>query len=204
MAFAKDKLPVRSRAQFLESLEDAAVALPTINPRRTTADVLPPEPRTLDEYAAIIQSLFKEAEDRFVLIGSFLERAKDGLPHGEFQRLVTGRLPFSPRAAQMMMAASRAIRTGIVPPNIAPPSYSIVYQISTLSDAERERAVSEGVIRPDMRRQDLERFKRRLRDGSRGREDRRAALVKERDRLRRLLTDIEREIRALDDPASES
>lgn len=198
MASAKPKLPVRSKAQFLESLEDAAADLPTVNPRRKTAEILGPEPQTVDEFASVIGSLYREAEERFVLIGSFLEQAKAKLAHGEFQGLVTSRLPFGPRTAQMMMAAAKAIRSGVLPQEIAPPSYSIVYQITTLTERERERALAEGVIRPDMRRQDLDKFKKRVRsDQPREPESRRASLERERDRLQRRLAEIERELAAL-------
>lgn len=201
LASPKTSLTVRSKAEFLESLEDAAAALPTVNPRRKVPEVLPPEPRTVEEFADVIGTLFREAEERFVLIGSFLERAKATLPHGEFQGLIASRLPFGPRAAQMMMAAAKAIQSGILPQELAPPSYSIVYQITTLTESERQQAMAEGVIRPDMRRQDIDTFKKRVRSSQGYESDsRRASLERERDRLRRLLEAVERELAALESP----
>lgn len=163
MASAKGKLPVRSKAAFLESLEGEAASLPTINPRPSVIELQRPDPRTVDEYAEVIGTLFREAEERFVQIGTFLEEAKAKLQHGEFQELISSRLPFGPRAAQMMMAAAKAIKSGMIPLDIVPPSYSVVYQITTLTDTERQQAVEEGVIRSDMRREDIAAFKKRVR-----------------------------------------
>lgn len=163
MASAKGKLPVRSKAAFLESLEGEAASLPTINPRPSVIELQWPDPRTVDDYAEVIGTLFREAEERFVQIGTFLEEAKAKLQHGEFQELISSRLPFGPRAAQMMMAAAKAIKSGMIPLDIVPPSYSVVYQITTLTDTERQQAVEEGVIRSDMRREDIAAFKKRVR-----------------------------------------
>jgi hypothetical protein len=163
LASVKGKLPVRSKADFLESLEGEAANLPTINPRPVTIEVQRTDLKTVDDYAAVIGTLFREAEERFVQIGTFLEEAKAKLQHGEFQGLISSRLPFGPRAAQMMMAAARAITSGMIPSGIVPPSYSVVYQITTLTEAEREQAVEEGVIRPNMRREDVAAFKKRIR-----------------------------------------
>jgi hypothetical protein len=117
----------------------------------------------VDDYAEVIGTLFREAEERFVQIGTFLEEAKAKLQHGEFQELISSRLPFGPRAVQMMMAAAKAIKSGMIPFDIVPPSYSVVYQITTLTDTERRQAVEEGVIRLDMRREDIAAFKKRVR-----------------------------------------
>lgn len=117
----------------------------------------------MDDYAEVIGTLFREAEERFVQIGTFLEEAKAKLQHGEFQELISSRLPFGPRAAQMMMAAAKAIKSGMIPLDIVPPSYSVVYQITTLTDTERQQAVEEGVIRSDMHREDIAAFKKRVR-----------------------------------------
>lgn len=163
MASAKGKLPVRSKAAFLESLQGEAAGLPTINPRPSVIEFQRPDPRTVDDYAEVIGTLFHEAEERFVQIGMFLEEAKAKLQHGEFQELISSRLPFGPRAAQMMMAAAKAIKSGMIPLDIVPPSYSVVYQITTLTDTERQQAVEEGVIRSDMRRKDIAAFKKRVR-----------------------------------------
>lgn len=163
MASAKGKLPVRSKAAFLESLEGEAASLPTINPPPSVIELQRPDPRTVDDYAEVIGTLFREAEERFVQIGTFLEEAKAKLQHGEFQELISSRLPFGPRAAQMMMAAAKAIKSGMIPLDIVPPSYSVVYQITTLTDTERQQAVEEGVIRSDMRREDIAAFKKRVR-----------------------------------------
>jgi hypothetical protein len=198
LAYTKGKLPVRSKAVFLETLESEAAKLPLINPRLATVEVLSPEPETVDDYAEVIGALFREAEERFVQIGTFLEQAKARLPHGEFQGLVNNRLPFKPRTAQMMMAASRAIKSGLVPQEIAPPSYSVVYQITTLTKPKREQAIKEGVIRPDMRREDVTAFKKRVRFAGvsevNEKRARLARLVAEQERINREIVALRAEL----------
>ena len=64
MAYTKGKLPVRSKAVFLETLESEAAKLPLINPRLANVEVLSPEPETVDDYADVIGALFREVEER--------------------------------------------------------------------------------------------------------------------------------------------
>ncbi|WP_051340636.1 DUF3102 domain-containing protein [Azospirillum halopraeferens] len=116
-----------------------------------------------DDFAAEIGRLWTESHERFVLIGQYLEQAKRKLPHGRFIAMIEERLPFGRAVAHKLMTAARAIESGLVPREIAPPSYSMVYEITTLNEAERTEAVATGIIRPDMRRAELVAFKRRRR-----------------------------------------
>ncbi|MGQ9368778.1 DUF3102 domain-containing protein [Azospirillum sp. ST 5-10] len=133
-----------------------------------------------DDFAAEIGRLWNESHERFVLIGQYLEQAKRKLPHGGFIAMIEERLPFGRGVAHKLMAAARAIESGLVPREIAPPSYSLVYEIGTLDEAERAEALAAGIIRPDMRRAELVAFKRRRRAA---RTPDRPALEAERERL---------------------
>jgi hypothetical protein len=153
---------------------------------------------TTDEFAVEIGRLWRESHERFVLIGQYLEQAKTKLHHGEFIAMIDSRLPFGRAVAHKLMTVARAIASGMVPPEIAPPSYSMVYEITTLDASEREEAVRSGIIHPDMRRADLIAFKRRRRAVSGGLDDgERQQLHEERDRLLAERGRIERRLREI-------
>jgi hypothetical protein len=69
-----------------------------------------------------------------------------------------------------------------------------VYELLTLSDKERQRALDEGLVRPEMQRKDVAAFRKRLRQLS---VNRRAKLEAERERLRKRLEEIERDLAGL-------
>lgn len=180
----KTSLPRFDEDEFKRTLAPLTGHLPSTQPVVT-------ELRTLDDFASQIGRLWRESHERFIQIGEYLEQAKDRLQHGEFIAMIDSRLPFGRKTVHQLMTAAKAIKTGIVPPDLAPPSYSTVYLITTLPKEERQKAISEGVIRPNMRRADLVAFKRARRISSPPPPDpvhdvsskRRAALEQERERL---------------------
>lgn len=152
-----------SAADFKRSLQSGAGALPSLNSQTPPVEpeIIPPtrEPVSLDDYVDTITNLFHEAGQRFIAIGEHLLRAKAALGHGEFEAMINGRLPFAPRAAQMMMAAYRAVRDNLLPEEATPTSYTVLYEITTLTDNERRRALEEGVIHKEARRAEIRAFK---------------------------------------------
>ena len=153
----------------------------------------------VDDFAAEIGRLWSESHERFVLIGQYLEQAKRKLPHGRFIAMIEERLPFGRAVAHKLMTAARAIQTGLVPRDVAPPSYSMVYEITTLDAAERAEALAAGIIRPDMRRAELVAFKRRRRAAATSPpSEPRAELEAERDRLLAERERIGRRLAAID------
>lgn len=132
--------------QRVEALEGAAVALDS-----------------RQDFSREIGKLWSEARDRFVLIGRRLNEAKRRLAHGEWKILVERELPFSQGIAFQLRAVAEAIDQGRIPVDRIPASYSIAYQISTLNDDELKRAVGEGILRPDVSREEVVAFKRRVR-----------------------------------------
>jgi hypothetical protein len=130
---------------------------------RTEPDVQPENLRTRAEFANEIKRLWLHAEQQFISIGRRLNEAKEHLNHGQFMDMVAADLPFSHSVANRLMRVAAGIDAGAVSLDRLPPSYATIYEVLTLTSEEREKAEAEGVIRPDMRRQDLADFKRRLR-----------------------------------------
>lgn len=187
--------------EIKRSIAPLANQLPSSRPA-VSAEVLPPEPATVDDYIATIDRLWEDAQRGFLAIGRYLDEAQKKLPPEEFTDLV-GRLRFGKAVRSQIMTAYRAVSAGLLPNGIEVAGYSVVYQVATLSDEERQRALKEGVIRPDVRREEVVAFKKRLRGAGSGRyplpgTSRRSALEAERARLLRRLEELERELAELD------
>jgi hypothetical protein len=89
-------------------------------------------------------------------------------------------LPFRPATARRIVAATQAIINQVLPVERLPANYSTVYELSTLTDEERTAAERQGLIRPDVRRNEVLAFKRALSQSHQNSHDR---LKAERDRL---------------------
>jgi len=184
-------LPGLNPTDVRRALQPLADQLPSTTPMTRV-------PATAGEYAAEIGRLWSQAQAGFLRIGQHLEEAQARLDGEEFADLVE-RLPFGKAVRTQLMAAYRAVRTGTLPAGIEQAGYSVVYQITTLKPEERERAVSEGLIRPDTRREEVIAFKRRIR-GARASNDTAAArrelarLLVERERIDRRIAELRHEL----------
>jgi N6-adenosine-specific RNA methylase IME4 len=109
--------------------------------------------RTTKDYVQAITASWRESAKAIIEVGKLLLRAKEELEHGKFTAMITDRLPFGPRTAQMLMAIAADERLAD-PKRLSclPPSWGTMYQLTRLDDAQFERGIAEGVIRPDMER----------------------------------------------------
>lgn len=149
-----------------------------------------------EDFIREISKLWQDTYNRFVLIGRYLNRAKETLPHGDYQAMVERELPFGVKVAHQLRAVASAIDLGVLPTERLPHSYSIIYQITTLSEDEREAAFRENIIRPDTTRAELIRFKRTVRSRP---SDRRAALEAEHRRLLAEIAVLQERLRTVED-----
>lgn len=179
-------------------VRDAArVPIPEV--RRTAIPSIHRPPAKLctrAEFAGEIGRLWREANNSFVEAGRRLNEAKEALGHGEFMSMVAADLPFSHSVANRLMRVSAALDAPEppVPIELLPPSYATVYEVVSLTSAEQKRAIAEGIIRPDMRREDVAAFKRRVRATI---TDELADLLEERKRLKDRLARVEARIKEL-------
>lgn len=120
----------------------------------------PRELTTREEFAADIRREWTNALEATVAVGRRLIEAKAKLPHGEYQAMVERDLPFTAATARKLREVAEFVDAGKVPIEKLPEAYSTLYTIATLPEETRQQALEQGVIRPDMKRSDLEEFKR--------------------------------------------
>lgn len=153
--------------RFVTADEATEILAPSGTPAPRLSKPLPPSKlRTRANFADAISRLWTEAEENFLAIGRYLNYAKTALEHGEFMEMVERDLPFRYSTGNRLMKVAAALDAGELPVEQLPPSYATVYEVLTLTPAERAQAQAQGIIRPDIRRQDVVEFKRRLRASS--------------------------------------
>jgi len=178
-----------------QSARDAEIMLPR-TARATLAEL-----RTRANFAEAIRGVWTEAEENFSAIGRYLNHAKSVLNHGEFMGMIETDLPFRYSTANRLMKVAAALDAGALPADRLPPSYATVYELLTLSESERQQAIKEGIVRPDMQRKDVTEFRRRMR---RAAEDRTLSLETERVRLLKRIDEIDRQLDAIRKSGRES
>lgn len=119
--------------------------------------------RRRDDYVAEISRLWSSAQENFLTIGRYLNQAKGALEWGEFEAMIERDLPFGPSVARKFRAVATLADSGAVPVGLLPRSYSVAYEVCTLTDEERSMAMAAGVVHPEARRGELTAFKKRLR-----------------------------------------
>lgn len=148
-----------------------------------------------DEYVHEIAQLWQDVQDKFLLIGRYLNRAKADLPHGEYQAMVERELPFGVQIAFQLRSVAEAIDSGRLLEQEVPNSYSVIYQITTLNDEELRIAREQKILRPSLTRAEIIRFKRDLRMSVM---QRRALLRRRRDHLLAEQQRIQEELRQIE------
>ncbi|WP_426960033.1 hypothetical protein [Muricoccus radiodurans] len=164
---------------------------------------------TRDEYAREIKGLWTGAQIRFIQIGRYLNAAKARLQHGDYEAMVEADLPFSPRTAYQFRMAAAAVDEGRIPEDRLPPSYTIAYLLSTFDPSLLEEAKKADLLRPDVKRAEILRFREERRPAdarAQALQAQREKLLRERRRLDAELARIERELGGgtIDDDATEA
>ncbi|WP_372400193.1 DUF3102 domain-containing protein [Azospirillum sp. HJ39] len=184
---AASQLPARS--------SPAAVA-PSKADRRAAdiSDAIVPC-HTRQEFAQEIRYHWNRSRKEFLSIGRYLNRAKEILPHGDFEAMIESDMPFSVETAFRFRAVAEAVDTGRLSLDVLPGAESVAYQIVTMTPDELERAKAEGLVRPDVTRRQLIDFKRSLRPPKDVTpNDRRRQLLAEYARLGARMADIRGEL----------
>jgi hypothetical protein len=153
---------------------------------------------TRAEFAGAIRQAWGGIEKRYLLIGHYLLQAKQKLEHGEYLELIDRDLPFSRNNAYRMREVAEAIDNGRLPIDRLPNSFSILYEAATLNEGEWRMAEKRGLIRADVKRQEILNLKRELRAPITEREDalkrRREQIIAMQRRLAEELRQIEAEL----------
>jgi hypothetical protein len=117
---------------------------------------------TAAEYAQEISTLWEEAAESFLTIGRWLNKARETLLHGEWQRLVEEQLPFDRNRAYQLRAVATMVDAGRVLETELPSSSATAYEFASLDRDVLELAKREGVLRPNVKRQEVKAWKRRM------------------------------------------
>lgn len=151
-----------------------------------------------EDYVREIGALWKRAQATFLIIGAYLNLAKQRLPHGEFNAMIERDLPFGPTTAFQIRSAAKAVNSGRLDASELPPNYTTIYYLSTLSPAALEQARQGGLLRPDVRRAEVVEFKKRLRLTIEGEVDADVSRERRLQDLRRRRAAIDAEIARLE------
>jgi hypothetical protein len=121
--------------------------------KRNSPAIIEIEPRTAAEYAERIASCWRKSVEAIFEVGRLLIRAKESLPHGEFEAMIESKLPFGASTGQRLMIIARDTRL-LNPAHVQllPPSWGTLYELTKLNDRQFEQGLKSGIIRPDMER----------------------------------------------------
>jgi hypothetical protein len=201
---AKKKNPVAdTRAlSFIGKTEDTS-ALPTPADANLERII---DPDDVDAFRDHLERLWRETRQRVLAIGRNLLNALEKLEDqpGRFEKLIEG-LPFSRPIASQMIAIAKAVEERKLVEEEIPPSYSVAYQLTTLTDEEMKRSRQHWIVRPVIGRMDIIDFKRSLRAAKPRQNTMDLRRLKaQRDRLRQALAEVENNIRLLEGSAVDS
>lgn len=160
---------------------------------------------SLEDYRSEIIKLWDHAKQSFLIIGRYLNQAKERLPHGEFLRLVERELPFGRGQAFQLRAVATMVDTGRVLEEELPSSPSIAYELSKLEPIDLEDARRQGLLKATTTRAEIREWRRdkslaglkAISDETKQRL--RAALLKRIDKLESDLQKARTELQHLDD-----
>lgn len=157
MAFVMRKEKARDRARVAVPARIDNAPSQTRNVRRAIVRF-----SSVEDYVAEIRTLWTEAAETFLLIGRHLNQARDALPHGEFQRMVEECLPFDKSRAYQLRMVAQMVDARRVQEVDLPRSNATAFLFTSLDAEAIARAKEDGVLRPDIRRQEVVEWKRRL------------------------------------------
>ena len=118
---------------------------------------------TVNQWAASIIAAWQKSVAGIFEVGRLLIGAKDALPHGQWLELLETKLPFGPRTAQRLMAIARDGRlANATRVSCLPAAWGTLYDLTQLSDEQWALAEEENLIRPDVERGEITKFRKRF------------------------------------------
>lgn len=195
------KAPRRHQPSVLDNAHESVVT-PRTEAYRSSLVTTPTE----DEILLQIDRHWGDAQRSILTVGRYLVRAKKDF-HGTFQDVILPRLPFDRNVAHMLAILAERVDDGVVPYEQLPRNYRTAFRIVTLSPDALAQARQRGLVHPAVKGQDVEAFRRELREArleSQERtEARRKALQEKLERIRREMEAIESELANLGPPVVE-
>lgn len=159
---------VRSSAQN-ELIEIDENLLKTLNEVFGDTELMNDKKRlqTIITQRKIIYRNFVRAGHASLAMGNALLDMEASLTIGERERLKQSAekiLPFGDTVASMLKSVARFVKTGKVPENDLPASYSAAYVLTNMTDPELDAAKEEGLVRPEVGRRKLLNFRKDYRE----------------------------------------
>jgi hypothetical protein len=110
-----------------------------------------------EQWADRVCAQLGKSVDAIIEVGRLLVKAKADLAHGEWGRLFKEELvPFSQNTAGRLMAvAEHPVLTNSAHAQNLPPSWTSLYELTKVETPRLTAAFKDGVITPDMKRQDV-------------------------------------------------
>jgi hypothetical protein len=122
--------------------------------------------RTREDFKREIRLLWDDVAEKFLLIGRYLVKAKDMLEHGEYQTMIERELPFGYQVARQLKTVAEKIDSGYIDADRMPKSYTTAFVLVTMSTEELREAEARGLVRSDVKRNDLITFLKEVRSSS--------------------------------------
>ena len=114
-----------------------------------------------DKWVARINGAWRSSVEGIIAVGRLLTEAKADLQHGQFAAMIETRLSFGANTAQILMKIASDPR--LANPEfiqLLPSSWGTLYELTKVSDEIFAEKIKEGVIRPDMLRDEAMRLHR--------------------------------------------
>ena len=118
--------------------------------------------QSIQDCVEVIAPLWNAAQRNFVNIGRYLNRAREELPHGQFELMIENDLPFGRSTCHALREIAAAIDSNKFGENELPCDYSAAYSVVTLPDAALEKARAEGLVSPTTKRKEISAFRKGL------------------------------------------
>jgi hypothetical protein len=185
-------------SNILQTLENALLGTSVLEQEGAKQEVVGAILEISQKWASI--------KDSAVRIGHLLLRIKrTSEPAYDIILRTPGVLPFERSVAVKLRRIAEAIDNGTVEESRLPSAYSAAYELVTMSSEALRIADGEGLIRPETKRQDVLKFKERLRiaapAGGPEIERQRHRLLLRKRKLEQELTEVERQLKHLDERA---
>ena len=126
----------------------------------TVSEAEAPEP-SVGGWAKRIRDAWQDSVGSIINVGALLAEAKAEMAHGRFEAMIESDLPFGPRTAQMLMAIAEDKKLSKAKHvSHLPAAWGTLYELTKVPDEVFEAKVKEGVIHPDMQRDEAMRLHR--------------------------------------------
>ncbi len=141
---------------------------------------------TKEECIVAIRTLWERSQRNFLTIGRYLIRAKEKLPHGDYEEMIRTSLPFSRSVAYMMRTVAESLESRKITIEHLPIDYSTAYHLVSLPDEQYDLARQRELVKQSLTRKEIMSFRRELTGEAKrmnGLPKTRKALLKSRERL---------------------